>query len=178
VSLPATNAPVSPPLGPAPERLTLPLAGLRATERLAGLLAGLLEPGFILFLSGYLGAGKTTFTRALLRALGVKSPTYTLIEPYVVSRLNLYHFDFYRFNSPEEYLDAGLDEYFADQGVCIVEWPQKALPHLPSPDLEIQLEVRDGGRFVEIYGRTDAGRTCVTELIKSLRAIGPTLTAD
>ena len=152
------------------------------TEALGAALASLLRPRLNIWLVGNLGMGKTTLTRGLLRALGhegkVKSPTYTLIEPYVVSRLNLYHFDFYRFNSPDEYLDAGLDEYFADQGVCIVEWPQKALPHLPSPDLEIQLEVRDGGRFVEIYGHTDAGRTCVTELMKALRAIGPTLTAD
>jgi len=152
------------------------------TEALGAALAPLLRARLNIWLLGNLGMGKTTLTRGLLRALGhegkVKSPTYTLIEPYVVSRLNLYHFDFYRFNSPEEYLDAGLDEYFADQGVCIVEWPQKALPYLPSPDVEIQLEARDGGRFVEIYGQTDAGRTCVTELMKALRGTGPTPTAD
>ena len=163
-------------------RLCAHLPAEADTEALGAALAPLLRPRLNIWLLGNLGMGKTTLTRGLLRALGhegkVKSPTYTLIEPYVVSRLNLYHFDFYRFNSPEEYLDAGLDEYFADQGVCIVEWPQKALPHLPSPDLEIQLEVRDGGRFVEIYGHTDAGRTCVTELMKALRATGPTLTAD
>ena len=89
-----------------------------------------------IWLQGNLGTSKTTLTRGLLRALGhegkVKSPTYTLIEPYVVSSLNLYHFDFYRFTSPDEYLDAGLDEYFAGEGVCIVEWPDKASPHLPS----------------------------------------------
>ena len=163
-------------------RLQAHLADEKDTETLGSALAAVLSPGLQIWLEGNLGMGKTTLTRGVLRGLGhegkVKSPTYTLIEPYVVSRLDLYHFDFYRFNSPEEYLDAGLDEYFADQGVCIVEWPQKALPHLPSPDLEIQLEVRDGGRFVEIYGRTDAGRTCVTELMKALRATGPTLTAD
>ena len=163
-------------------RLQAHLADEKDTETLGSALAAVLSPGLQIWLEGNLGMGKTTLTRGVLRGLGhegkVKSPTYTLIEPYVVSRLDLYHFDFYRFNSPEEYLDAGLDEYFADQGVCIVEWPQKALPHLPSPDLEIQLEVRDGGRFVEIYGHTDAGRTCVTELMKALRATGPTLTAD
>ncbi|WP_418648542.1 tRNA (adenosine(37)-N6)-threonylcarbamoyltransferase complex ATPase subunit type 1 TsaE [Thauera butanivorans] len=147
------------------------------TEALGAALAQVLRPRLKIWLQGNLGMGKTTLTRGLLRALGhegkVKSPTYTLIEPYVVSRLDLYHFDFYRFNSPEEYLDAGLDEYFADQGVCIVEWPDKALPHLPLPDVEIRLGARDSGRFVEIDGRTDAGRTCVIELVRALRGANP-----
>ena len=160
-------------------RLSAHLPTEADTEALGAALAPLLRPRLNIWLLGNLGMGKTTLTRGLLRAMGhegkVKSPTYTLIEPYVVSRLNLY---FYRFNSPEEYLDAGLDEYFADQGVCIVEWPEKALPHLPSPDVEIRLEARDGGRFVEIHGQTDAGRTCVTELMKTLRGAGPTPTAD
>jgi len=147
------------------------------TEALGAALASVLHPGLKIWLQGNLGMGKTTLTRGVLRALGhegkVKSPTYTLIEPYVVSRLDLYHFDFYRFNSPEEYLDAGLDEYFADQGVCIVEWPDKAMPYLPPPDIEIQLETQDTGRFVEIDGTTDAGRTCVIELVKALRGADP-----
>lgn len=147
------------------------------TEAIGAALATALRPGLRIWLQGNLGMGKTTLTRGVLRALGhegkVKSPTYTLIEPYVVSRLDLYHFDFYRFNSPEEYLDAGLDEYFADQGVCIVEWPDKAAPYLPPPDLEIRLETRDSGRFVEIDGKTDAGRTCVIELGKALRGADP-----
>lgn len=157
-------------------RLRLHLPAECDTEALGAALAAVLQPGLMLWLQGNLGTGKTTLTRGLLRALGhagkVKSPTYTLIEPYVVSRLDLYHFDFYRFNSPEEFLDAGLDEYFAAQGVCIVEWPEKAVPYLPSPDVEIRLAPRDGGRLAEIDGRTDAGRTCVIELTKTLR--GPT----
>jgi len=147
------------------------------TEALGAALASVLHPGLKIWLQGNLGMGKTTLTRGLLRALGhegrVKSPTYTLIEPYVVSRLDLYHFDFYRFNSPDEYLDAGLDEYFAGEGVCLVEWPDKALPYLPSPDVEIRLEARGDGRFVEIDGNTEAGRTCVIELVKALRGADP-----
>ena len=112
-----------------------------------------------------------------LRGLGhegkVKSPTYTLIEPYVVSSLNLYHFDFYRFTSPDEYLDAGLDEYFAGEGVCIVEWPDKASPHLPSPDVEIVLQAGGSGRDVAISANTEAGRTCVIGLVKALRGADP-----
>jgi tRNA threonylcarbamoyladenosine biosynthesis protein TsaE len=109
----------------------------RTPKALGAALAPRAAPGLQIWLQGNLGMGKTTLTRGLLRGLGhegkVKSPTYTLIEPYVVSRLDLYHFDFYRFNSPDEYLDAGLDEYFAGEGVCIVEWPDKACPICPLP---------------------------------------------
>ncbi|MFU2488292.1 tRNA (adenosine(37)-N6)-threonylcarbamoyltransferase complex ATPase subunit type 1 TsaE [Thauera sp. WH-1] len=153
------------------------LPGEIDTEALGAALARALHPGLRIWLQGNLGMGKTTLTRGLLRALGhagkVKSPTYTLIEPYVVSRLDLYHFDFYRFNSPEEYLDAGLDEYFAGPGVCIVEWPDKAAPYLPAPDLEIRLRTEADGRFAEICGHTDAGRKCVIELGKTLQGADP-----
>ena len=158
-------------------RLQAHLADEKDTETLGTALAAVLTPGLQIWLEGNLGTGKTTLTRGVLRGLGhegkVKSPTYTLIEPYVVSRLDLYHFDFYRFNSPEEYLDAGLDEYFAGEGVCMVEWPDKALPHLPSPDVEIRLEARGNGRFVEISGNTEAGRTCVIGLVKALQGADP-----
>lgn len=158
-------------------RLQAHLASEKDTESLGNALATVLSPGLQIWLEGNLGMGKTTLTRGVLRGLGhegkVKSPTYTLIEPYVVSRLDLYHFDFYRFNSPDEYLDAGLDEYFAGEGVCMVEWPDKALPHLPSPDVEIRLEARENGRFVEISGNTEAGRTCVIGLVKALQGADP-----
>jgi len=104
-----------------------------------------LAPGLVIWLHGDLGAGKTTFVRGLLRALGetgpVKSPTYTLLEVHAVSGLNLYHFDFYRLNQPEEYLDAGLDDYFSGTGVCLVEWPDQAAPYLPPADIHIELRV-------------------------------------
>lgn len=158
-------------------RLQAHLASEKDTESLGNALATVLSPGLQIWLEGNLGMGKTTLTRGVLRGLGhegkVKSPTYTLIEPYVVSRLDLYHFDFYRFNSPDEYLDAGLDEYFAGEGVCMVEWPDKALPHLPSPDVEIRLEARENGRFVEISGNTEAGRTCMIGLVKALQGADP-----
>ncbi|THF60607.1 tRNA (adenosine(37)-N6)-threonylcarbamoyltransferase complex ATPase subunit type 1 TsaE [Pseudothauera rhizosphaerae] len=134
----------------------------------------MVEKGLVIWLQGDLGAGKTTLVRGLLRALGhtgsVKSPTYTLIEPYVVSRLDLYHFDFYRFTSAEEFLDAGLDEYFAGQGVCLVEWPDKAHPYLAPPDLEVALTVAGTGRQVELTARTEAGRTCLGKLTTVLGA--------
>ena len=100
------------------------------TELLGSRLAALLRPGDVVAYCGDLGAGKTTLVRAMLRALGhtgpVKSPTYTLVEVYVVSSIYWYHFDFYRFNDPEEFVDAGLGEYFRSDSVCLVEWPDKA----------------------------------------------------
>ncbi|MDO8934013.1 MAG: tRNA (adenosine(37)-N6)-threonylcarbamoyltransferase complex ATPase subunit type 1 TsaE, partial [Rhodocyclaceae bacterium] len=110
-----------------------------ATLALGAALARQVGAGAVVYLEGDLGTGKTTLVRGWLRALGdsgpVKSPTYTLVELHAVSGLNLYHFDFYRFNQPEEYLDAGLDEYFSGAGTCLVEWPDKAAPYLPAPDL-------------------------------------------
>lgn len=158
------------------DRLQAHLPTENDTVALGTALAKALRPGLKIWLRGDLGSGKTTLTRGLVRALGhegkVKSPTYTLIEPYIVSRLNLYHFDFYRFNTPDEYLDAGLDEYFTESAVCIVEWPDKAVPYLPPPDVEIRLVPDAGGRRAEMCGTTDAGRTCLIELARALGSSG------
>jgi tRNA threonylcarbamoyladenosine biosynthesis protein TsaE len=101
-------------------------------------------------LRGELGAGKTTFVRHLLRALGVagriKSPTYTVLEPYSLPGLEVSHFDFYRFTDPREWQDAGLREAFAAPGLKLAEWPQKAEPMLPTPDLRVQIEALDDTR--------------------------------
>jgi tRNA threonylcarbamoyladenosine biosynthesis protein TsaE len=146
------------------------LANEAATLALGARLAesGALAPGLSIWLEGDLGSGKTTLVRGILKALGhegtVKSPTYTLIEPYVISRINLYHFDFYRLTSPEEFLDAGLDEYFSGEGICLVEWPRQAVPYLAPPDLVITLSLKDGGRWCEIRAKTESGRTCTAQL--------------
>jgi tRNA threonylcarbamoyladenosine biosynthesis protein TsaE len=133
-----------------------------------------LAPGLNIWLHGDLGAGKTTFVRGLLRALGetgpVKSPTYTLLEVHVVSGLNLYHFDFYRLNQPEEYLDAGLDEYFSGTGICLVEWPEQAAPYLPAADIHIELQAvtrADGTdqRTVVCRATSTRGQTCLTNCL-------------
>lgn len=143
-----------------------------ATLALGAALAPLAAPGLVIYLDGDLGAGKTTLVRGLLRALGdlgpVKSPTYTLVELHATSGLDLYHFDFYRFNQAEEYLDAGLDEYFDGRGVCLVEWPERAAPYLPAPDLQVRLAVRGSGREVDIEARSERGRACLTN--SALRA--------
>ncbi len=99
----------------------------------------------VIELRGTLGAGKTTFTRHLLRALGVqgriKSPTYAVVEPYEVEGLAIWHFDFYRFDDPREWEDAGLRELFAAPGLKIAEWPDKAAPMLPLPDLRLFIDI-------------------------------------
>lgn len=98
-------------------------------------------------LHGPLGAGKTTFARHLLHALGVtgrvKSPTYSVMEPYEPPGLPVWHFDFYRFDDPQEWEDAGFREVFASRGLKLAEWPEKAQGLLPEPDLSIRIEPRD-----------------------------------
>lgn len=99
-------------------------------------------------LEGPLGAGKTTFVRHLLRALGVsgriKSPTYTVLEPYEVAGWAISHFDFYRFDDPREWEDAGFREVFAAEGLKLVEWAEKARALLAAPDLRVVIEPLEG----------------------------------
>src|SRR6187455_3760853 len=115
-----------------------------ATLRLGEALAAGATKGLVLHLRGELGAGKTTLVRGLLHALGhpgrVKSPTYTLLEPYSLLRLNFYHFDFYRFKDRSEWLSSGFREHFNAESLCVVEWPERAGDLLAPPDLDIQLE--------------------------------------
>lgn len=139
-----------------------------ATLAFGAELARALVPGLTIYLVGDLGAGKTTLTRGVLRGLGytgkVKSPTYTLLELYTVSSLYLYHFDFYRFADPQEWVDAGFREYFNADSVCIVEWPEKAGEFLPAPDLRISLEAQQSGRSLHVHAETEAGKQCLARL--------------
>ena len=114
-------------------------------------------------LHGELGAGKTTLVRHLLRALGVqgriKSPTYAVVEPYEAGRFPIWHFDFYRFNDPREWEDAGFRDLFASPGLKLAEWPEKAGALLPRADLVLRIEVRpDATRDVMLIAQTPAGR--------------------
>ena len=146
-----------------------------ATLALGGSLAAFLMPGMVVWLEGDLGAGKTTLVRGLLRALGyenkVKSPTYTLVELYVISQLHLYHFDFYRLNEPEEYLEAGLDEYFQGTAICLVEWPDKAGAYLPPADLRLDLSLEREGRQARLSALSEKGRQCLTNWNSSVGQI-------
>ncbi|WP_409970364.1 tRNA (adenosine(37)-N6)-threonylcarbamoyltransferase complex ATPase subunit type 1 TsaE [Piscinibacter sp.] len=114
-------------------------------------------------LHGTLGAGKTTFVRHLLHALGVrgrvKSPTYAVMEPYELPGLNAWHLDFYRFDDPQEWEDAGFRDVFAAPGLKLVEWPEKAEGLLPRPDLRVDIAiVGEHGRRVELAACTALGR--------------------
>ena len=103
--------------------------------------------GLVIYLHGDLGAGKTTFTRGFIQGLGfvgkVKSPTYTLVEPYVFSSYNIYHFDLYRFTDAEEWDASGFREYFNAQSICMIEWPEKAADLLPQADIHVHLNHDD-----------------------------------
>ncbi len=121
-----------------------------------------LWPSSFIALDGPLGAGKTTFTRHLLRALGisgrVKSPTFAVLEPYVVAQGAISHFDFYRFGDAREWDDAGFREIFAAPGLKLAEWPDKAAPRLPAPDWRVQIEPLDSdAREVTVQALTPQG---------------------
>jgi tRNA threonylcarbamoyladenosine biosynthesis protein TsaE len=168
-------------------QITLFLPDSQATDALGAELAtwiALSGDGLTIHLSGDLGAGKTTLVRALLRALGVtgpiKSPTFTLMEPYVVQMsqagginqnvsLYCYHFDFYRFTDPREWLEAGFREHFDDHALCLVEWPEKAQAegHLPSPDVAIAIDVRDAGRSATLTACSARGDACLAAVASS-----------
>ena len=138
------------------------------TLALGAEIAPCLKGGMVVYLRGELGAGKTTLARGILRALGhtgrVKSPSYALVEPYTISRLYLYHFDFYRFTKPTELEEAGFREYFNSDSVCLVEWPEKAAGIVPPADIRITITAQGSGRQLEIDADTEAGRRCLKRL--------------
>jgi len=139
-----------------------------ATLALGAALGCALEPGLSIHLRGELGAGKTTLVRGVLRALGhtgaVKSPTYTLVELYEVSRLVLHHFDFYRFHDPREWSDAGFRESFNGRNVSLIEWPEKAGGLLPPADVEITLTASGSGRSASLQAGSPRGTQCLARV--------------
>ncbi|PKO26019.1 MAG: tRNA (adenosine(37)-N6)-threonylcarbamoyltransferase complex ATPase subunit type 1 TsaE [Betaproteobacteria bacterium HGW-Betaproteobacteria-8] len=149
------------------EDFTLYLADEAATLAAGADLASRLKSGLTIYLHGDLGAGKTTFVRGLLHGLGyagkVKSPTYTLVEPYVISRLNIYHFDLYRFIDPEEWDAAGFRDYFNPQSICLVEWPEKAGDLIPQADMDVSLLPQDNGRMLRIRANSSLAQECLVQ---------------
>lgn len=142
----------------------LPLPDETATEALGGALARAaraLGPGLLLELEGDLGAGKTTVARALLRELGVtgrvRSPTFTLVEPYDTPAFPVFHFDLYRFERPEEWDLAGFSEHLDGRALCMVEWARNARERLPVPDLRVTLEPEGEGRRATLQAGTPRG---------------------
>lgn len=143
-----------------------------AQLRLAAAIAVNTQPGTVIFLDGDLGTGKTTLVRGFLQSLGfignVKSPTYTLVEPYTIDKQQIYHFDLYRLASPDELEYAGGRDYFDDQSICLIEWPDKAEGYLPRADLVCQLSYqnKDGiqGRQCFMSANTDKGLIILDKL--------------
>lgn len=140
--------------------MRLALADSAATEQAGALLGGVLPEGdLVVYLQGDLGAGKTTLVRGLLRALGhtgrVPSPTYTLVEPYSLGRRELKHLDLYRIADPEELAYLGIRDM---GGTLLIEWPERGVHFLPSPDLVCRLSVGGPGRLLDVVGETPVGQ--------------------
>lgn len=155
------------------DNFTLDLPDEAATIDFGAAIAGVIVPDLTIYLHGDLGAGKTTLVRGLLRGLGyvgrVKSPTYTLVEPYEMldshsAQLDLYHFDLYRFNDDEEWEAAGFRDHFNPHSVCLIEWPEKAARVLPQPDIEISFNIRETGRSVRVSAHTARGQQCIQHI--------------
>jgi tRNA threonylcarbamoyladenosine biosynthesis protein TsaE len=151
---------------------SLHLADEAATQSLARRLAPHVMHGARLHLEGELGAGKTSFARELLRACGVtgriKSPTFTLVEPYKVSNLYCYHFDFYRFTDPREWLDAGFRDALRDDALVLIEWAERAGGALPAPDLHIELSYEGEGRGARLTAHTARGNAWLRTLFPDM----------
>ena len=172
-----------------PDRIEI-LPDENATERWAARLAdalgrqGLAEQAFVIHLSGDLGAGKTTLVRGILRGFGhrgpVKSPSFALLETYNFPSMPIYHFDLYRFSSPDQWFDAGFPDILAGPGLMLLEWPEQAAGALAPPDLHLRLQPVDATaaglaveavddpaaasiRTLAITAVTPAGRRCLSD---------------
>ncbi|MEX2517586.1 MAG: tRNA (adenosine(37)-N6)-threonylcarbamoyltransferase complex ATPase subunit type 1 TsaE [Gammaproteobacteria bacterium] len=149
--------------------LSFAVADTDAMLALGGKIATAAGPGLKIYLHGALGAGKTTFVRGYLRALGVtgivKSPTYTLVEPYAVTGERMvYHFDLYRLEAPEALEDFGFRDYLDANSDCLIEWPEQAAGYLLAADLDVIIEMAASGRQVSLQGNTDAANKLLKKL--------------
>lgn len=148
------------------------LADEEATVAFGRALGEAAADGAVICLEGRLGAGKTTLCRGVLRAFGhsgaVKSPTYTLVEPYEFDSVNVYHFDLYRLADAEELEYMGVRDYFVRENVCLVEWPERGRGFLPSADLTVRIGTQGGGRSLELEPGTARGRAMAAQVSRTI----------
>jgi tRNA threonylcarbamoyladenosine biosynthesis protein TsaE len=141
--------------------VTLYLADEQAMSDFGARIARVTQGHGLIFLEGNLGMGKTTLSRGIIRGLGhvgaVKSPTFTLVEPYEIGDLRAFHFDLYRLVDPEELEFLGIRDYFDDDAMCLIEWPDKGAGFLPKPDLTITISPQDSGRSLKILSQGSRG---------------------
>jgi len=141
--------------------VTLYLADEQAMSDFGARIARVTQGHGLIFLEGNLGMGKTTLSRGIIRGLGhvgsVKSPTFTLVEPYEIGEVRAFHFDLYRLVDPEELEFLGIRDYFEDDAMCLIEWPDKGAGFLPKPDLTITISPQDSGRSLKILSQGSRG---------------------
>jgi tRNA threonylcarbamoyladenosine biosynthesis protein TsaE len=141
--------------------VTLYLADEQAMSDFGARIARVTRGHGLIFLEGNLGMGKTTLSRGIIRGLGhvgaVKSPTFTLVEPYEIGDIRAFHFDLYRLVDPEELEFLGIRDYFEDDALCLIEWPDKGVGFLPKPDLTITISPQDSGRSLKILSQGSRG---------------------
>jgi tRNA threonylcarbamoyladenosine biosynthesis protein TsaE len=150
-------------------RLTLTAPDEARMLGIGARLAPSLLPGLVVYLEGELGMGKTTLIRGIIQALGhrgaVKSPTYTLVEPYRLGALQVFHFDLYRLGDPEELEFMGIRDYFGEQALCLVEWPGRGAGVLPTADLVINIEPDGAGRRLLLRAGSVSGDTVLASVM-------------
>ena len=148
--------------------ITLILDNEAATLACGDKFSRIMANGLVVYLHGDLGAGKTTFVRGVLHGLGhvgkVKSPTYTLVEPYTIFNYHIYHFDLYRFIDEEEWDAAGFRDYFNAQSICMIEWPERAANVLPEPDVHVHLSHYQNARKIQFLASSALGTQCLKKL--------------
>jgi tRNA threonylcarbamoyladenosine biosynthesis protein TsaE len=143
--------------------MIIPLKGETETTAIGAKVASYLKGGEVIYLKGELGTGKTTLVRGALNKLGfvgnVKSPTYTIVEPYSIDNHVVYHFDLYRLNDPEELESLGIRDYCDGQSICFFEWPEKGENLTPNADINLLLTYTKEGRNVELTAVTEIGKS-------------------